>query len=114
MQFNIQRIDTESDSDYAAFDDFLSTGEIKKCLTADVWLTCPPDVVWEEAIDLLMKSALLLSEAVCDIEEDTCLSALMANLLCNVMLVMLIKETLIHIRHFHYTGLVCFGKNLER
>ena len=61
MQFTIQCIDTVSDSDYIAFNDFLSTGEIKRCLTTDVWLTCPPDVVWEEVIDLLMKSALLLS-----------------------------------------------------
>ena len=36
-------------------------GGIKRCVIAAGWPMCPPDVVWEMVIDLLMKSGLLLS-----------------------------------------------------
>ncbi len=63
MQFNIQyESKMESlDCRYIVFDAILWRGEIKRHLIAAGWLVCPPDVVWEMLIDLLMKSGLLLS-----------------------------------------------------
>lgn len=63
MQLNIQyESKMESlDSGYIVFDAILRRGKIKRCLIAAGWPVCPPDVVWEMLIDLLMKSGLLLS-----------------------------------------------------
>lgn len=49
------------DCSYIVFDAILRGREIKRCVIAVGWPVCPPDVVWEMLIDLLMKSGLLLS-----------------------------------------------------
>lgn len=63
MLFSIQyESNMESlDCSYIVFDAILRGREIKRCVIAVGWPVCPPDVVWEMLIDLLMKSGLLLS-----------------------------------------------------
>lgn len=63
MQFNIlYKSKMESlDCSYIVLDAILRRGGIKRCVIAAGWTVCPPDVVWEMLIYLLMESGLLLS-----------------------------------------------------
>ena len=86
MQFDIQnKLKMESlDCSYIVFDVILRRGKVKRCVIATRWLVCPPDVVWEMLIDLLMKRPVSSEpQRVCDIGRDTCLSDQMTNLICN-------------------------------
>lgn len=86
VQHSVRVVDGASlDCSYIVSDAILRRGGIRRCVIAAGWPMCPPDVVWEMVIDLLMKSGLgSQPQRGYDIGRDTCLSVQMtASLSCN-------------------------------